>query len=111
MFLDVARNAGQLQTHLVLACTAHPRQLLEVGQRFSSLGVDRVVFTKLDEAVGLGVIFNVLKQLNLQLSYLTTGQDVPDDIEVAHRRRVAQLVLQPGTIKPESPPKAVDHVA
>jgi flagellar biosynthesis GTPase FlhF len=51
------------------------------------------VFTKLDEAVGLGVILNVVRKLNLQLSYLTTGQDVPDDIEVGHRRRIAEMVL------------------
>ena len=92
-FLDAVRAAGTLETHLVLSCTAHPAQLLEVARRFSELGIDRVVFTKLDEAVGLGVILNVVRKLNLQLSYLTTGQDVPDDIEVGHRRRIAEMVL------------------
>lgn len=112
-FLDAARTVGELQTHLVLSCTGHPKQLMEVAERFAALGVDRVVFTKLDEAVGLGVIFNVLRRLNLQLSYLTTGQDVPDDIEVGHRRRIAQLVLDRGgsTGRAPSPAVAVDHVA
>ncbi len=96
-FLDAVRGLAaapeELETHLVLSCTAHPGQLAEVAEKFSGLGVRRVVFTKLDEAVGFGVILNCLKRLNLRLSYLTTGQDVPDDIEVGHRRRVAQLVL------------------
>jgi flagellar biosynthesis protein FlhF len=96
LFLDAARGEGSgggLETHLVLSCTANPNQLAEVAERFSLLGVDRVVFTKLDEAVGVGVILNCVRRLKLQLSYLTTGQDVPDDIEVGHRRRIAQLVL------------------
>ncbi len=111
-FLDAARSLGQLQTHLVLSCTANPRQLMEVAQRFAALGVDHVVFTKLDEAVGLGVIFNVLRRLNLQLSYLTTGQDVPDDIEVGHRRRIAQMILDRGAdVRANASPTVVDHVA
>jgi flagellar biosynthesis protein FlhF len=87
-------TAGSLlEVHLVLSCTAKPSQLLEVAERFAALGVNRVVFTKLDEAVGLGVILNVSRRLNLRLSYLTTGQDVPDDIEVGHRRRIAEMIL------------------
>jgi len=97
-FLDSARNenAGQLETHLVLSCTSHPQQMMQVAEKFGQLGVDRIVFTKLDECVGVGVILNVTRRLNLHLSYLTTGQDVPDDIEVGHRRRIAQMVLARG---------------
>lgn len=82
-----------LETHLVLSCTSHSSQLQEVIDRFSKVGIDRVVFTKLDEAVGVGVILNIAHSLDMQLSYLTTGQDVPDDIEVGSRRRIAEMVL------------------
>jgi flagellar biosynthesis protein FlhF len=114
-FLDVVRQvdgrgsqpgespeACPLEIHLVLSCTAHPSQLLEVAERFSALGVTRVVFTKLDEALGLGVILNVVRRLNLRLSYLTTGQDVPDDIEVGHCRRIAELII--GSRTPQACP-------
>jgi flagellar biosynthesis protein FlhF len=112
-FLDAARQAGgegsdgALEVHLVLSCTGHPAQLVDVAEKFASLGVRRVVFTKLDEAVGLGVILNVIRKLNLQLSYLTTGQDVPDDIEVGHRRRIAELVLD----RPATGPGPTDRLA
>ena len=82
-----------VEVHLLLSCTSNDHQLIEVAEKFSSLGIDRAAFTKLDEAVGLGVVLNVASRLNLQLSYLTTGQDVPDDIEVGHRRRIAQMLL------------------
>lgn len=107
-FLDAARDAAgeravrdedasPLETYLVLSCTTRPDQMVEVAREFAFLGLDRVVFTKLDEAVGLGVILNVAKKLDLQLSYLTTGQEVPDDIEVGHRRRIAELILNRGS--------------
>jgi flagellar biosynthesis protein FlhF len=119
-FLDVAQQSGgvggcRLEVHLVLSCTGHPDQLLDVAEKFSALGVERVVFTKVDEAVGLGVILNVVRRLNLHLSYLTNGQDVPDDIEVGHRRRVAQMMLNAGAaVGEQAPPAAattIDYVA
>ncbi|HOW73149.1 MAG TPA: flagellar biosynthesis protein FlhF [Phycisphaerae bacterium] len=84
----------RLEVHLLLSCTCHQDQLLQVAERFAALDVDRVVFTKLDEAVGLGVILNVASRLKWRMSYLTTGQEVPDDIEVGHRRRVAEMLLR-----------------
>jgi len=104
-FLAAARHAaGQLwpadassqppvEVHLLLSCTSDESQLLDVAERFSAVQVDRVAFTKLDEAVGLGVVLNVASRLKWQLSYLTTGQDVPHDIEVGHRRRIAEWLL------------------
>ena len=56
-------------------------------------GLAGAIESQLDEAVGLGVILSVARRLDLSLSYLTTGQEVPDDIEVGHRRRIASLVL------------------
>ena len=46
---------------------------------------DRLILTKLDEADGLGGVLAVLGQANRPVSYLTTGQAVPDDIEPADR--------------------------
>ena len=55
--------------------------------------VDKIIFTKLDEAAHVGVVLNVVRKVNKSLSYVTTGQDVPDDIEVGRGRRLAQLIL------------------
>ena len=101
-----AKAMLSLETLLVLSCTSHPAQLTDVVERFSPLGVNRVVFTKLDEALGTGVVLNVASRLKLQLSYLTTGQDVPDDIEVGHRRRIAEMVLNGS---PEAGPSEPVH--
>ncbi len=122
-FLDAARTGPDgdnrprqrpLEVHLVLSCTSSAQQLLEVAESFAVLAPERVLFTKLDEAVGVGVVLSTASRLNLRLSYLTTGQDVPDDIEVGHARRIAQMVLSGG--RQDAAPAAassrgVEHLA
>ena len=85
--------AAPHQTHLVLSCAASQAALCEAAERFAPLGCDRVVFTKLDEAVNFGILINVLRRLNSRLSFVTTGQEVPDHIEPASAERIARLVM------------------
>ena len=54
------------------------------------------------EAIGFGVILSCLQRANAGLSYVTTGQDVPDDIEVGESRRLAELILGDGSELPAS---------
>ena len=82
------------EVHLVLSSTCGEAVLTEAMERFTPVGVDRVIFTKLDEAIGFGVILNCLQKANTQLSYVTTGQDVPDDIEVGQGKTLAELILE-----------------
>ncbi len=83
------------EIHLVLSATADQRVLDEAIARFSDVGFDHVIFTKLDEAVGFGVVLNCLQKVKTRLSYVTTGQDVPDDIRLAEHRLVTELILDP----------------
>ena len=41
----------------------------------------------------MGSLLSVSRQIQLPLSYVTTGQDVPDDIEPANASRLSRLVL------------------
>lgn len=81
------------EVHLVLSSTGGEAILTETIERFGELGVDRVIFTKLDEAIGFGVVLACLNKANAALSYVTTGQDVPDDIEVGDGKSLAELIL------------------
>jgi len=101
-FLAAARPH---QVHLVLSSTSREETIREAVRNFGVLNVDHVIFTKLDEAVGCGVILNVLRSVNLRLSYLTHGQAVPSDIEPGDPRRVAQLLLGGAGATPEEAPE------
>ncbi len=89
-FFDVVRPD---EVHLVLSGACSEGVLQEAIQRFRAVGIDRVLFTKLDETVGFGVMLGCLKKAEAQLSYVTTGQDVPEDIQVGEGKALAQLIL------------------
>ena len=81
------------EVHLVLSSTCGVKNAELVMDRFGSVRVDKVILTKVDEAAQLGVVLSVVRKLNKGLSYVTNGQDVPDDIEEGHARRIARLIL------------------
>jgi len=84
------------EVHLVLSSTCTQTVLLDTIARFSKIQTDRIIFTKLDEAVTFGVLFNVSRKVNKRLSFLTTGQDVPYHIEPSRSERIAAMVLGEG---------------
>jgi flagellar biosynthesis protein FlhF len=81
------------EVHLVLSLAASPKSLQATAEKFAAAGTTAMILTKLDEAVGMGSLLSVARRVPLPMSYLTTGQDVPDDIEHASARRVARLIL------------------
>jgi flagellar biosynthesis protein FlhF len=88
-----------LETHLVLSATTGERDLLLTLSRYARLPIDRLLFTKLDETTSFGGILETALQTGLALSYFSTGQRVPDDLEPASPERLAKLVLG-GPLKP-----------
>ncbi len=89
-FLDAAAPD---ETHLCINATTHPVHLMSVLDQFSSLSIDKVILTKLDEAAIFGPVLDVIMRAGKPLSYLTVGQNIPDDIELASSRRLARLLL------------------
>ncbi|MCL1893720.1 MAG: flagellar biosynthesis protein FlhF [Holophagaceae bacterium] len=89
-----------VETHLVLSATAKPRDLVEIEQRYERLKPNRLLFTKLDETVTFGPILSTVIRVKKPLSYLGTGQEIPQDLELATSRRVADLILPPAEVLP-----------
>ena len=90
---DFLKAARPDETHLVLSTTTGERTMLRDADAFSALGADRVVLTKLDEAGGFGIVLNVIQKLGTRISFVTTGQEVPDDIEQGGADRIARMLL------------------
>lgn len=81
------------ETYLVLSLTAKSRDMLEIVDHFNKYGLDKVIFTKMDETGSVGAIFNVLRQYPLALSYMTNGQNVPDDLLMFDKDSLADMLL------------------
>ncbi len=86
-------EAGADEVHLVLSSVAGGSTLQRTAERFAEVGTTALILTKLDEAMGLGSLLPLLRSSKLPLSYVTDGQNVPDDIAPADARRLARLVL------------------
>jgi flagellar biosynthesis protein FlhF len=86
-------EAVHCETHLVLSAQIKEQDMMEAARRFSAARVDRLIFTKLDETSSYGTLLNVADRTGIPLSYLTTGQKVPEDLEIAEGSKLASLIL------------------
>ena len=90
---DLLGKYDRFDNLLVLSATTKDSDLVEITKRFSDIGLDGVIFTKLDESTSYGSIFNHAIRFKLPIAYLTTGQNVPEDIENASRERLIDLLM------------------
>jgi flagellar biosynthesis protein FlhF len=81
------------EVHLVLSGAASARNSISIARRFADVGVTALLVTKLDEASGYGNLLSVARSSGLPLSYVTHGQDVPDDIAPADGSKLTRMIL------------------
>lgn len=81
--------------HLVLAANMKYKDMLDVVEHIPNIPVTHLLFTKLDETVSYGSIFNIHQVMGCPVSFLTVGQNVPKDIETASGARIADFLMKP----------------
>jgi flagellar biosynthesis protein FlhF len=81
------------EVHVVLSGVASTASMKQAADRFAEIGASSMLLTKLDETAGLGNILPVLRSSKLPISYITNGQNVPEDIASADRRKLARAML------------------
>jgi flagellar biosynthesis protein FlhF len=93
--LEAVLGCGaKTERYLVIDSTSQRRKQFEVIDRFRSVEPRAVILTKLDEAACLGSVLDVAAYSKLPIAYVTTGQEVPDDIEIAKAQVLARLILE-----------------
>ncbi|MFQ2072784.1 flagellar biosynthesis protein FlhF [Aeromonas veronii] len=86
----LVKNAKvRIRSYLVMSATSQRRVMQEAVDHFRRIPLSGCILTKLDESLNLGEVINVCIQNSLPISYITDGQRVPEDIQVAN---AAQLV-------------------
>jgi flagellar biosynthesis protein FlhF len=90
--LRVLAGRKDVRTHLVLAANTPPAIARRTLDRFADARPSRLVITKLDEAESLAPIVALLRDRKLPISYLGTGQAVPEDLERATAPALASWV-------------------
>jgi flagellar biosynthesis protein FlhF len=84
---------GEVGTELLLSPVASRDYLLEAADRFRLFNYERIILTKVDETSRLGSVYELLADVAKPVSFLTTGQNVPRDIEPAQPARLAKMIL------------------
>jgi len=104
-----ALKLGAARVRVLLALPAHADGLAldETVRAFSRVSPAACILTKLDEAASLGAAISTILRHRLKIAYLCDGQRVPDDLHLAHQRRL-WLVLAAHTLKELAEPRR-DH--
>lgn len=96
-FIGALREMQQSVTcQLVVAAATERESLQRTMQQLRPAQVRHCCLSKLDEAVGLGPLLSCVAEFGLQVSYLSTGPNVPDDLEVASVDRLLAGLGNPG---------------
>ena len=91
---EFLRINPRIEKHLVISATTKFTDARQIMNKFAQVEPDKIIFTKIDETSSLGMIVNLLHDKKYSLSYITTGQSVPDDIERAGSDILANFLLK-----------------
>ncbi|MGN0155209.1 MAG: flagellar biosynthesis protein FlhF [Lachnospiraceae bacterium] len=91
-----AFSSYSILTYLVLSATTKYKDLKKITTLYEDISDCSLIFTKLDETDAIGNILNIKLDTGMSLSYVSYGQNVPDDIEVMNPQIIAKQVLGGG---------------
>lgn len=91
---ELCKSAVPLELHLLMGANTDDECMIDAYRAYRKLPIDYIAFTKIDEAVRFGSLYNLLLTYQKPVAYLTTGQRVPGDLEHATVSRLAGLIVQ-----------------
>ena len=94
--ITATQEAGlgvNIEKYLVLSATTKYKDLLNITEAYKDIDNFRLLFTKLDETNAYGNILNIRVHTGAPLSYVTSGQAVPEDISVVNVQEMAKCLI------------------
>lgn len=92
-FAQFLEARADIDTHLVLPASMKPADLARMVDAHSVFHPKRLLFTRLDETASHGAILTEAARTGKPLSFFTSGQRIPEDIEEASPSRLVAMVL------------------
>ena len=81
------------ETNLLISATASEDNLQDVLSKYATINFDNLIVTKIDESRRFGILYDVIRKVKKPVTYLTCGQNVPQDIEEVTPPRMANLIM------------------
>jgi flagellar biosynthesis protein FlhF len=94
------RVRSGIDVHLVLPASMKPSDMHSVSDRYERFRPTRLLFTKLDETVSGGSIVAECLRTKWPVSFLTSGQQIPEDIEEATREKLVDMIFPEPVFSP-----------
>jgi len=80
----------RVEISLVIPATAKYSDIVDIYKHFSFINIDSIILTKFDETRMIGDVIAFLIESQIPVSYMSVGQSVPDDLEVASREKLLE---------------------
>lgn len=94
---DLAKLISQqphVETHLVLSASMKPADMKRIAAQYEMFAPSKLIFTHLDETQTFGPLLNLSIKTGKPISFISRGQQVPEDLEPADRRALVDLVIK-----------------
>ena len=78
---------------LVISGTTKNKDIDAILSGYGEINYEDIIVTKLDETTSYGCLYNITKKSSKPISYITVGQNVPDDIKVPSKDEIIKLIL------------------
>lgn len=92
-FVNFAEGKIEREVYLVVSATTKYKDLLSIADKYKKMFDYKIIFTKLDETSAYGNLLNIRIYTGAPMSYITCGQNVPDDIETFNAQSTVKKLL------------------
>ncbi len=96
LMIHAVDEMAECEVYLVLSATTKYRDLISIADTYKEMADYKIIFTKLDETTSLGNLLNLRLYTGCELSYVTYGQNVPDDIDRFNPQTTVKSILGGG---------------
>lgn len=90
---SLVSNTHADELYLLIGATTGMKNCRDIIKSYSFVENYKLLFTKIDETSSYGIILNVKQMTGKPLSYVTTGQSVPEDIEIINTDKISKILL------------------
>lgn len=95
----IKNTIHSIETHLTVSMSMNDELFIRAKSNYEELGVDYLIFTKLDEAYTYGELYNVYKSFGKPIAYITNGQRIPNDIQAVSPIKLTNMILGRGIVQ------------
>lgn len=92
----IKNTTHSIETHLTVSMSMNDEVFIRAKNNYEELGIDYLIFTKLDEAYTYGELYNVYKSFGKPIAYITNGQRIPNDIQAVSPIKLTNMILGRG---------------